>query len=341
MLFTFCSQSKHAKDTLDSIESDSKLVGELKDCFHAFHINRILEEQAELFYLYINREVDGKQSLIEDFISVCDSLKQTHFNDKELKKKVENHLFLTIEMYDMWSVQLERDTNNMADTLLLKPQTKVANYRSRKMKYDEYLQSKFPRDHFVKMSEENMLKKFEKINYIQSKDYGQYEQLKETNLKSAIKLLEDITENTTDFQERSIYQIELADQYEKQGDVLNGRSELANFSSNTAMNLYKSILDSRKYSLYLFEAWLKWRAVTQMEVGGMSNTSNIPNDEYDKVREQAANVILEQIAKHEEDEMAINQFLLLATHDMIKRYGAYPLGNQGVLEYLELFHDIK
>jgi hypothetical protein len=76
--------------------------------------------------------------------------------------------------------------------------------------------------------------------------------------------------------------------------------------------------------------------VTQQNKG-LSKSSEIPNDEYDKVREEVAAVILDYIAKHEKDEMAINQFLVIATHDIVLRFGQYPYGNQNTIEHHEIF----
>jgi hypothetical protein len=104
--------------------------------------------------------------------------------------------------------------------------------------------------------------------------------------------------------------------------------------------IYNEILKEKKYSLYLYETWLKWRAVSQRE-NGMSKSSDIPNTKYDAVREQVAAVILDYIAKHPTDKMAQNQFLVIASHDIVRRFGDYPYGNQGTVEYHEIFDDPK
>src|SRR5207244_148212 len=117
---------------------------------------------------------------------------------------------------------------------------------------------------------------------------------------------------TTDFQEYSIYQIELADQYVKHPDSLDDNA------NDIAIGKYKAILDQNKHSIYLFESWLKWRLVTQQHNYGISKTSDIPNNEYDKVRAQVALTVLDFITKNDKDEMAINEFLLMATHDIVK-----------------------
>lgn len=107
-----------------------------------------------------------------------------------------------------------------------------------------------------------------------------------------------------------------------------------------AIAKYKAILDQNIYCLYLFESWLKWRTVLQQS-RGLSKTSAIPNDEYDTLREHVALVILDYISRNEKDEMAINEFLLVATHDIVRRFGNYPYGNQNTLEFHELFDEKK
>lgn len=81
--------------------------------------------------------------------------------------------------------------------------------------------------------------------------------------------------------------------------------------------------------------------VTQQYIYGISKTSDIPNGEYDKMREQVALTILNHVVKNNTDEMAINEFLLMATHDIVKRFGDYPYGNQNAVEYHETFEEKK
>ena len=70
---------------------------------------------------------------------------------------------------------------------------------------------------------------------------------------------------------------------------------------------------------------------------GSSKYSSIPNELYNNWRDKMAFVILKHISTHPEDQMAINQFLLFASHDDIKRFGSYRYGNQNVIEFYELF----
>ena len=205
-------------------------------------------------------------------------------------------------------------------------------YRITTKKYMNYLASKYSTSHFVNLTEKAYWQTVDKSNYIKSKEYNDYRKLKKTNLKSSLNLLEKIVQKTIDFQEYSIYQIELADQYEKKSD------SLENNASKLAIEKYKYILDKKKYSIYLFETWLKWRTVTQQHLG-ISKFSEIPNDKYNKMRKEVAYIILDYITKNDKDAMAINQFTLMATHDIVRRFGEYPYGNQNTIEYHQIFDE--
>ena len=315
-----------ATDLLDNVKSASKLVIELKDAFRAFHVNNIIIDQKEMVNVFLNDGSDSEMKpLLDSYIKVCDSLKINHYNNNTLSSYVSKYLTLTIQSYKIAkskgfsSYEFKKD---------------FEKYEEEKGKYMDYLYSTYSTNHFVTMTEDKYWQTNDKKNYIKSPDYEKYQSLKKTNLKSALALLEDISKQTTNFQEYSIYQIELADQYEKHAD------SLADNASETAIGKYKTILDQKKFSIYLFEAWLKWRTVTQQH-NGLSKSSDIPNSKYDKVREQVALVILYYITKNEKDEMAINEFLLMATHDIVKRFGDYPYGNQNTVEYHEMFDEKK
>ncbi|MCD1116753.1 hypothetical protein [Chryseobacterium turcicum] len=266
------------------------------------------------------------KTLLGDYIQVCDSLKKSHFKNDTLKTYISDYLTLTKQSYN---ISKNKGFNS--------PEFKkdFEKYKVFSDKYMGYLYSAFATNNFISMNEETYWKTIDKKNYIKSTEYETYKKLKITNLKETLVLLEKISKQTTDFQEYSIYQIELADQYVKHAESLDENS------IDKAIEIYKSIIDKRKYSIYLFEAWLKWRIVTQQFVYGISKTSDIPNHTYDKVREQAALIVLDYVNTHSNDEMAINEFLLLATHDIVKRFGEYPYGNQNTVEYHQTFDEEK
>jgi hypothetical protein len=315
----------YSQDVLEGVKRNSKLIIELKDVFRAFHINNIITDQKEMINLFLN---DGSneemKTLLEGYIKVCDSLKVIHFENDTLNTYVSKYLALTKQSYSIAKTKGFNSSDFKKDFDM---------YKKGKSEYMNYLYSAYSTNHFISMTEEKYWQINDKKNYIKSPDYETYKSLKTTNLKSALTLLDKISEQTTNFQEYSIYQIELADQYVKHADSLEENAR------DKAIEIYKAILEQKKYSIYLFEAWLKWRLVTQQFTYGLSKSSDIPNNEYDKAREQVALTILDYISTHDKDEMAINEFLLMATHDIVKRFGDYPYGNQNTVEYHQTFDD--
>lgn len=314
------------QDLLDNVKSNSKIVTELKDVFRASKINLKITEQKEIINLFLH---DGSEkelnAQLDNFIKDCNTFKQIQFNDGTLNSFVSNYVSLTIQSYQIAKSKGFSSNEFKKD---------FEKYKKEKEKYMNYLMTTYSTAHFVSMTEEKYWQTVDKNNYIKSSEYGTYKNLKTTNLKDALALLDKISKQTTDFQEHLIYEVELADQYVKHANSLD------DYSSEIPIGKYKALLEQKKYSIYLFETWRKWRVVTQQNMG-LSKSSDIPNDEYDKVREQVALVILEYITKNESDEMAINQFTLMATHDIVRRFGAFPYGNQNIVEYHELFDDKK
>jgi len=316
----------YSQDILDAVKSNSKLVIELKDAYGAFHINNIITEQKEMINVLDDASGAEMKQLLGDYINACDSLKIVSFKNDTLKSYISKYLASTIQSYKIGQNKGFSSSEFKKD---------FEKYKTAKSEYMDYLYSTYSTNHFIKMTEEKYWQTNDKNNYIKSKDYTKYNSLKKTNLKEAMKLLDNLINNTDDFQEFSIYQIEFADQYVKHSDILGDEV------NETAIKKYKSILDQKKYSIYLFEAWLKWRIVNQQHIYGISKTSDIPNKLYDKIREEVALTILKYITENEKDEMAINEFLLMATHPIVMRFGDYPYGNQNTVEYHETFDEKK
>lgn len=313
------------EDLLDAIKNNSELIIKLKDLYRAFHINNIILDQKETISIILEDSSDeDTKSLLDDYIKVCDSLKLVKFNNNTLKSYVNKYLVSTIQNYKI-SQSKGFNSNEFKQDL--------KKYNNLQDEYMNYLNTAYSTTHFINMTEEKYWQINDKNSYIKSSEYTTYKSLKTSNLKEAVKLLEKLSKQTTDFQEYSIYQIELADQYVKHSD------SLGNNANEIAIERYKSIIDQNKYSIYLFEAWLKWRLVNQQHIYGMSKTSEIPNNMYDIMRKKVALTILDYIIKNEKDEMAINQFLLIATHPIVMRFGDFPYGNQNTIEYHETFDE--
>jgi len=321
--FSIITFNGYSQDLLDAVKSNSKLVAELKDTYRAFHINNIIVEQKEMINIVQDDASEPEtKKLLGGYIKACDSLKNFQFNDAVLNEHIRKFLASTVQSYQF------AQRNGFGSAEFKKDSEK---YEKVKSDYLDYLYTTYSTGHFVNLTEETYYKANNKNNYFKSGDYQTYKSLKATNLKEALALLEKISAQTTDFQEYAVYQIEAADQYVKQPDGLNDDAY------EIAISKYKAILEQNKYSIYLFEAWLKWRLVSQQHVYGLSKTSDIPNNQYDKMREKVALTILDYITKNDKDEMAINEFLLMATHDIVKRFGKYPYGNQNTVEYHQTF----
>ena len=64
------------------------------------------------------------------------------------------------------------------------------------------------------------------------------------------------------------------------------------------LKLITNILDRNEYSPVLYDLFEKWRALYQEYNHGMSNMSDIPNDEYDKKRWGIVKIIEEYLEKN-------------------------------------------
>jgi hypothetical protein len=300
------------------------LITTLQDLFKAYTINHIIDDQKEMITLYAGDGSEKKDldQVVDQYIHTCQNLKNPSIADPALLSQVNNYLNNTITNYRMLKAGGWKST---------KFKTSVSLYQQQKKKYNQYLTTTFALSRWVSLTEDKYWATMDKKNYIKSPRFATYSQLKKTNLPSALRLLDSLAHATNNFQEATIYRLELADQYVKHPDVKENATQ-------QAIDIYRSILDQRQYCLYLFEAWVKWRAVSQ-ESNGLSTSSDIPNKDYDKVREATGTVLLNYISTHRRDEMAINQFLVVTTHDIIFRFGQYPFGNQNTLEYHELFDE--
>jgi len=318
----FCSNI-FGSDLLDSIKNKTKLVNDLKDVYRAFNINHIISNQNELLNLDLDSGDDNPKNALRQCIKICESLKQTHFSNPTLDAYVHKYLTLTIQSYTIAQTKGFHSAAFKADN---------KKYGTEYGKYMDYLIKTYPTSYFVNLTEKKYWSTLDKKNYIKSADYPEYEKLKKSDTKAGQALLEKMSNQAINFQEYTVYQIESADLYVKHPAASDNDPRIL------AIDKYKAIIDQNKYSIYLFEAWVKWRALVQYDTG-LSKSSDIPNYVYNKKREQVALTILNHVITHPKDEMAINEFLLMATHDNVKRFGDYSFGNQSTIEYHDLFDD--
>lgn len=297
------------------------LPDQLMDVENAYKIIHVTDDNNELINIYFaDNDEKALHSLLDNSIQDCEKLRALKFNSETLKTYAGIYLTQSIQGYEL----LKKYRLSAKEC-----KTYAARHRAQKKVYMDYIVNTYPLSRFVHLTEKKYWSIMDKKNYIHSEKYAAYEQLKKTDLKHALILLDSLAGSTADYPEKVIYELELADQY-----VLH--DTLPQYPADSAIDRYKAILDENRYCLYVYETWLKWRDVSQ-ENGGLSKTSDIPNYKYDEVREKLAAVILGHIRKNPTDEMAINQFLVLTTHDIIFRFGDYPYGNQNTVEFHEIF----
>lgn len=308
-----------------SANSDSKQIRDLKDIFHAYAVADVITDEKELIELELdNHDQKSLSHLLKGFTAKCDSMKQMHFNNDTLQNEVGKLLTGTIGNYKILSQKGAESEEFKKD---------ATSYSEVTKSFWDYIIKNYALERFVTITEEIYREKNNKANFIKSPKYKQYQELMQTDVKAALKLLDKISAETTDFQERSVYQIEWADDYIMTADSSTGGTMGA---SQEASPRYKVILDKKLYSSYLFEAWVKWRT-TDMILHGASHSSDVNNPYYNSVREKTAMVVLTYINQHPTDVIAINQFLQLATYDNVRRFGAFPYGNQNVVTFQQLF----
>ena len=301
--------------------NETSLISKLKDVQKAYHVLHRIDDQEEQLHLYVaDDDPDEIHPFLRQCIKTCEGLKGQTYGNKTLGIHMHDYLDLTIKNYQA----LNKPTAGQKEY-----RKEMELHNSQRRDLTGFLVTAYALGHFVHLSEEAYWKTIDKKNYIRSNRYSAYLKLRGSNIQKAVNLLDSIYGISTDFQERTIYQLEAADQYEKNSKILSNGSDLA-------IKKYLSIISKKQYCLYLFEAWLKWRVVSQQS-SGLSKSSDIPNGRYDEVRDQVANVILAHIQQNEKDEMAINQFFVVMTHDIIFRFGNYPYGNQNTVEYHEIF----
>lgn len=314
------------QDILDSVNDSSELVLALKDLYRSFQVK---------MYLYGQKDapvIDSVPILIEHMKSKslqCDSLyDRFQYHDDSLELLIKDFIQASKSQFDL---EVKINQNSLANSDSLRKEV-GENVSDRMDRFTEYLYARYKSDRFVSFSSDEYWKRIDKKQYVRSEKFEDYLRLKKENPQLAVKKLFEILNTCETFQEMSIYGIDLADFY-----MTGALDTDTTYGDDWAIAQYSDVMRANKYSLYLFEAWIKWRTVTQYINFGSSKSSFIANDLYNEKRDKMALVILRYIVEHPEDEMAINQFLLFATHNNIHRFGSYPYGNQNIPEYFRLF----
>ena len=124
--------------------------------------------------------------------------------------------------------------------------------------------------------------------------------------------------------ERHVYAIEFA----------HSDSTHAHFLVGAAV-LNREFVDYVRYSPYLSEMWLTWRASISTLIGA-SSWAYIPNLIYNRKRTQIAETIIRYIEKNPDDMLAQGVLIDLAGKDNISRFGGL-FGNAAMIEQMNMF----
>jgi len=108
-------------------------------------------------------------------------------------------------------------------------------------------------------------------------------------------------------------------------------------SEKKGIALLSDILDAGEYSPVLFDAFYKWRTMTQLFWHGMSNMSEIPNWEYNEKRWSVIQTVKQHIKDNPDDVWAKTQMNLLLSLPNIKRGG--PFGNYNIDHWVMLYQE--
>jgi hypothetical protein len=326
LFFTSCGSAPVSErkpiDRLDSIKTDSGIVKELKDVYRVFQLNYQLDEIRGDFSMLIDKDSNAAYNVLRNGIDKSETFKNCYFYDDSIK-------ILFVATIDKFNIVNKAIINKGLESNEF--EQAYSKFNTVSNKFDRYLFGEYSTDHFLKMSEDDYWKQINKQQYIHSPEYTNYLSLAKTDLLASITVLEKIIANTKNFQEKSIYQMELAN------SMICHFNKLDSTCIKKALKIYTDILEHSDYSLYKFETWRRWRAATQTFIYGPEQEAPIPNSKYDAVREKCAAQVLKYYVEHPKDQMALNQFLDFATHGIVYRGGDYEEGNQNMIEFTELF----
>ena len=103
-------------------------------------------------------------------------------------------------------------------------------------------------------------------------------------------------------------------------------------------DILEGIVNGNDYSPVLFDAFLRWRTLTQSLEYGMSNFSKIPNWDYNKKRKRLIEIIKTCAKEHRDDIWAGKQIKLLLSLPNISRDGL--MGNYNLSFWASLYLDM-
>ena len=101
------------------------------------------------------------------------------------------------------------------------------------------------------------------------------------------------------------------------------------------LKLLSKILERKRYSPVIHDAFYRWRTTTQYNVYGMSEKAEIPNETYNRKRWEIIQLIKRYLVDNPTDKWAKTQVSLLLTLPNIRRSGEF--GNDNLVHWGKLY----
>ena len=194
---------------------------------------------------------------------------------------------------------------------------------------------------FVKLSED--FKQIDQeIKLIKSKeDKNLYLEavrfMKEKHFKKAYEILSQLKDKYKDTAFGDCIMLKISDCWLRPFTDIEKKKNFA--LEEEGIKILEDIINSKRYSPVLFEAFYKWRTSTQAFYYGMSNMSQIPNKMYNQKRWQLVQVIKRYLKNNPQDIWAKYQIDLLLSLPNIERGGR--LGNSNLVHWGILYVDLS
>ncbi len=163
---------------------------------------------------------------------------------------------------------------------------------------------------------------YKKLKALSNDTYARYQKL--TDEKSRVREALRILQYSKDFTHQCSFWLRWADTHTE-----NYGEDFWLLATGT------QLLKSGTYYPELQKIWVIWRDLYQMQFGGASRASEIPNDYYNEVRALCYRTCLKWIEKHPDDIAAMNCASQLAGRANLLRLGSNPFGNEAMVEIME------
>ena len=312
VLFLSSCNSNNKQSTIDKSENKiykKDTLAELKDFSVAIiSVNDIWSYQKQNERIIFNGEEsklqDSTKTIIKNLSNMDYSLVNDSFINEYINKfKKDISILLSSKPNDNYKQH--------ADSLYFGIKEKI---------YKRYVY-----DELCSLNEDTFWVYIDRNRYIQNPNWNEYLAMDE---EKALERLDQRIIQATNMEEKTASILTWADIY---------YSYYRGNGAELAIAGYQRIMEQNTYSVYLWEAWVKWRTLMQFEVYGRSRDSEIPNSFYNLMRKKCLDIIYQYIKNNPNDQVAINQYYTMADYDNLKRNGNALMGNDSWLEVMKFF----